>query len=70
MYEPLSDPCPEVRSCCLGVLTHLVLGGRLKAKGSVAKLARLLVDGDGGEGAWRGRFSRMRVPMLLRTCPL
>lgn len=48
MYEPLSDPSPAVRSCCLSVLTHLVLGGRLKAKGSVAKVARLMVDGDAG----------------------
>ncbi|GBF99009.1 hypothetical protein Rsub_11813 [Raphidocelis subcapitata] len=46
MYEPLSDPDPTVRSCCLSVLTHLVLGGRLKAKGSVAKVARLTADSD------------------------
>jgi hypothetical protein len=63
MYEPLGDPCPAVRSCALGVLTHLVLGGRLKAKGSVAKVARLMTDGDAGEG--RGR-RRGRAPKAGR----
>lgn len=48
MYEPLGDPAPAVRSTCLSVLTHLVLGGRVKAKGSVAKVARLMVDADAG----------------------
>lgn len=48
MYEPLGDACPAVRSSSLSVLTHLVLGGRVKAKGSVAKVARLMVDDDAG----------------------
>ena len=51
---------PKVRSCCLGVLTPLVLGGRLTAKGSVAKLARLLVDEDAGVRG-RGQWPRFRV---------
>lgn len=59
MYEPLSDPDPIVRSCCLSVLTHLVLGGRLKAKGSVAKVARLMADSDAG--GWPAAARRAAV---------
>ena len=58
MFVPLSGPSPGVRSCCLGVLTHLVLGGRLKAKGSVAKVARLMVDEDAGRWTLGGRRAR------------
>lgn len=49
MYAPLADGEPAVRRCALGVLTHLVLGGMVKAKGQVAKVAMLLIDDDQGE---------------------
>jgi hypothetical protein len=66
MYEPLADPSTAVRSAALTALTHLVLGGRLKAKGSVARVARLMVDAD--EGA---RFcSAFVLDSVFKTNPI
>jgi hypothetical protein len=44
-----SDPEPAVKLSALSSLTHLVLGGMVKAKGNVAKVAALLVDDEQGE---------------------
>eukprot|EP00775_Hariotina_reticulata_P007726 gene7726-7925_t len=44
IYQTLADPEPRVRLAALSSLTHLVLGGMLKAKGNVAEVAVLLVD--------------------------
>lgn len=49
MYSPLTDADPAVKRCALTALTHLVLGGVVKAKGHVAKVALLLEDEDPGE---------------------
>jgi hypothetical protein len=38
-----------VKLSALSSLTHLVLGGMVKAKGNVAKVAMLLVDDDQGK---------------------
>lgn len=43
------DPEPSVKLAALSSLTHLVLGGMVKAKGNVAKVAMLLVDDNQGE---------------------
>lgn len=43
-----ADPEPSVKLAALSSLTHLVLGGMVKAKGNVAKVAMLLVDDDQG----------------------
>lgn len=47
---PCSDPEPAVKLAALSSLTHLVLGGMVKAKGNVAKVATLLVDDCQGAG--------------------
>jgi len=44
-----ADPEPCVRLAALSSLTHLVLGGMLKAKGNVAEVAVLLVDSEPGQ---------------------
>uniref|UniRef100_A0A383VMF6 Condensin complex subunit 1 C-terminal domain-containing protein n=1 Tax=Tetradesmus obliquus TaxID=3088 RepID=A0A383VMF6_TETOB len=46
IYETLEDPEPAVKLAALSSLTHLVLGGMVKAKGNVAKVAALLVDNE------------------------
>ncbi|WIA41348.1 hypothetical protein OEZ86_004943 [Tetradesmus obliquus] len=46
IYETLEDPEPAVKLAALSSLTHLVLGGMVKAKGNVAKVAALLVDDE------------------------
>lgn len=38
-----------MKLAALSSLTHLVLGGMVKAKGNVAKVAALLVDDEQGE---------------------
>jgi hypothetical protein len=43
-----ADPEPSVKLAALSSLTHLVLGGMVKAKGNVAKVAMLLVDDSQG----------------------
>lgn len=45
---PPADPDPGVKLSALSSLTHLVLGGMVKAKGNVAKVAVLLVDDEQG----------------------
>lgn len=51
-----ADPEPSVKLAALSSLTHLVLGGMVKAKGNVAKVAMLLVDDNQGEqgSVWLG----------------
>jgi hypothetical protein len=44
-----ADPEPTMKLAALSSLTHLVLGGMVKAKGNVAKVAALLVDDEQGE---------------------
>jgi hypothetical protein len=44
-----ADPEPSVKLAALSSLTHLVLGGMVKAKGNVAKVAMLLVDDNQGD---------------------
>ncbi|KAF6263275.1 non-SMC mitotic condensation complex subunit 1-domain-containing protein [Scenedesmus sp. NREL 46B-D3] len=46
IYKTLEDPEPAVKLAALSSLTHLVLGGMVKAKGNVAKVAALLVDDE------------------------
>ena len=59
MYSPLQDIDPRVQRCALSTLNHLVLGGTLKAKGHVAKVALLLVADDQGE-VWNDICFAMR----------
>jgi hypothetical protein len=50
-----------VKLSALSSLTHLVLGGMVKAKGNVAKVAMLLVDDDQGEGVGGGGLAQWGV---------
>lgn len=57
-----ADPEPSVKLAALSSLTHLVLGGMVKAKGNVAKVATLLVDDNQGE------HSGLSVDALAAQC--
>lgn len=48
LLSSAADPEPSVKLAALSSLTHLVLGGMVKAKGNVAKVAMLLVDDNPG----------------------
>jgi condensin complex subunit 1 len=46
LYKGLSDPDLIVKKNTLMVLTHLVLGGRIKVKGQLGEIAKCLEDPD------------------------
>jgi hypothetical protein len=61
-----ADPEPSVKLAALSSLTHLVLGGMVKAKGNVAKVAMLLVDDN--QGNCHAMSMRLRLQLAGVRC--
>jgi TolB-like protein len=56
-----------VKLAALSSLTHLVLGGMVKAKGNMAKVAALLVDDEQGKHIEREKQERSLTLVLKRS---